>query len=88
MMQKIRYKTDQNNPAIQAYVAAVEKGKKDQHVLPQENGWIVKNLLSEKMSKIFNTQKEAIKYAEAKANQGSTVFIHSQNGLIQDRKDY
>ncbi|HSW97299.1 MAG TPA: DUF2188 domain-containing protein [Candidatus Saccharimonadales bacterium] len=87
-MKKVQYETDQNNPAIQAYIKAVEKGKKDQHVLPRENGWIIKNLLSEKISKLFNTQQEAIKYAEANARQGTTIFIHAQNGLIQDRRDY
>lgn len=87
-MKKSLYKTDQNNPVIQAYITAVEKGKKDQHVLPRENGWIVKNLFSDKASKIFNTQQDAVKYAELNAVQGTAVFIHAPNGLISDRKDY
>ena len=87
-MKKIPYNTDQNNPAIQAYVNAVEKGKKDQHVLPRENGWIVKSLLSDKISQIFGTQQEAVKYAEQHASQGTAVFIHAQNGFIIDRKYY
>lgn len=87
-MQKIPLTTDQKNPVIQAYKDAVEKGKKDQHILPRENGWIVKNLFSEKTSQMFNTQQEAIKFAEMNANLGTAVFIHGQNGLIVERKDY
>ncbi|MBI2019004.1 DUF2188 domain-containing protein [Candidatus Daviesbacteria bacterium] len=88
-MKKIPYKTDQDNPTILAYKEAVEKGKKDQHVLPRENGWIVKSLLSEKMSQSFNTQQEAAKYAESIAkNLGTAVFVHDSDGRIVDRKDY
>ena len=88
-MKKIPYKTDQNNPTILAYKEAVEKGKKDQHVLPRENGWIVKSLLSEKMSQSFSTQQEAAKYAESIAkNLGTAVFVHGSDGRIIDRKDY
>lgn len=87
-MKKLLYETDQNNPVVQAYVAAIEKGKKDQHVFPRENGWIVKNLFSNKASKIFSTQQDAVKYAEVNAVQGTAVFIHASNGLISDRKDY
>lgn len=88
-MKKIPYKTDQDNPAILAYKEAVEKGKKDQHVLPRENGWIVKSLLSEKISQFFNTQQEAAIFAESIAkNLGTAVFVHDLDGRIVDRKDY
>ncbi|MBI3955981.1 DUF2188 domain-containing protein [Candidatus Gottesmanbacteria bacterium] len=87
-MKKIPLKTDQNNPAILAYKNAVEKGKKDQHILPRKNGWIVKNLLSDRTSQIFDTQQEAAKYAKSLASQGTAVFIHDFVGRIQERIDY
>lgn len=87
-MQKIPYKTDQNNPAIQAYKEAVEKGKKNQHVLPYEGKWAVGNLASGKTSHIFNDSQEAIKYAEENAVAGTAIFIHSADGRIKERKDY
>lgn len=87
-MKKIPLETDQNNPTILAYKEAVEKGKKDQHILPRENGWIVKNLLSERASQIFNTQKEAAKYAESLASQGTAVFVHDSDGRIQKKIDF
>lgn len=87
-MKKIPLKTDQNNPVIRSYKEAVEKGKKDQHVLPRENGWIVKNLLSDKASKTFDTQQDAARHAESIVSQGTAIFIHGSDGRIQDRKDY
>ena len=87
-MQKIPYKTDQNNPAIQAYREAIETGKRDQHVFPRDHGWLVKSLLSGKAGQVFNTQKEAVDYAESNASQGTAVFIHAPTCLIAERKDY
>jgi hypothetical protein len=88
-MQKILYKTDQNNPAIKEYKAAIRKGEKDHHVLPKDKGWIVKRLLSDKVSASFPTQEEAIKHAESIARiHGTAVFIHGADGRIKERRDY
>ena len=87
-MQKIPYKTDQNNPAIQAYKEAVEKGKKNQHILPYEGKWAVGNLASSKTNQIFNDSDEALRYAEANAAAGTAIFIHGADGRIKQRKDY
>jgi hypothetical protein len=87
-MQKIPYKTDQNNPAIRAYKEAVEKGKKNQHVLPYGEKWAVTNLASGIANYVFNNPQEAMKHAEANATQGTAVFIHGSDGRIKERKDY
>lgn len=87
-MKKIPYKTNQNNPTILAYKEAVEKGKKDQHILPHDDGWVVKNLLSGKPSQTFGTQQEATKYAQSIVTSGTALFIHGVDGRIIDRKDY
>lgn len=87
-MKKTTYKTDQNNPAIQAYKDAIQKGEKNQHILPQGKGWIVKNLNSDQVSPLFNTQEEALKYAESFAASGTAIFTHDTDGRIQQRKDY
>lgn len=88
-MQKIQYKTDQNNPTIKEYKEAVEKGKKDQHVLPRENGWVVKSLLSENDGSVYDTQAEAIRHAESVARAlGTAVFVHSSDGRIRDKRNY
>lgn len=87
-MHKIPYKTDQNNPAIRAYKEAVEKGKKNQHVLPYGKEWAVTNLASEKVDYISSSPQEAIEYAELNATTGTAVFIHGLDGRIKKRIDY
>ncbi len=87
-MKKIPLKTDQNNPTIRAYREAVEKGKKDQHILPHDDGWVVKSLLSEKSSQTFGTQQEATRYAKSIVDPGTAIFVHGADGRIVDRKDY
>ncbi len=87
-MQKVQYNTDQNNPVIRTYKEAVEKGKKNQHVLPYGKKWAVTNLASGTADNVFTNQKEAIKYAEDNAAAGTAVFVHGSDGRIQDRKDY
>lgn len=87
-MQKISYKTDQNNPVIRSYKEAVEKGKKNQHILPYGGKWAITNLASGKASHVFNDPQKAIEYAEANATAGTAVFIHGSDGRIRERKDY
>ncbi len=88
-LKKIPYQTDQNHPAIQAYVKAVEKGKENQHIFPEKNGWIIKNLWSGKVSKLFTTQKEALAQAKSVARAAkNSIFIHGSDGRIRERKDY
>ncbi len=87
-MRKIPYQTDQNNPAVRAYKEAVEKGKKNQHVLPYGKKWAVTNLASKKVDYISSDPQEAIKYAGLNATQGTVVFIHGPDGRIKERKNY
>jgi len=87
-MRKIPYKTNQSDPVVQEYIKAVKKGEKDLHVIPRTNGWIVKNLLSEKISKIFHTQQDAVNYAESNASRGTSIFIHTADGLMAQRNGY
>ena len=86
-MQKILYRTNQSNPTISAYKDAVEKGKRNQHILPQGNKWVVKTFTNGSIQ-IFDTQQEAKLYAESAATPGTAIFTHAPNGLITDRKDY
>lgn len=88
-MNKILYKTNQNNPQIKEYIEAVERGKQNYHVLARGNEWIVKRAGSSKPTQIFDTQKEAADYANSiSKNEGTALFIHGVDGRIVDRKDY
>jgi hypothetical protein len=64
--------------------------KKNQHVVPTQNGhWGVRGEGNEKITKITNTQSEAIKIARDIAiNQKSEVVIHRSNGQIRDKDSY
>ena len=86
-MVKIPYTTNQSNPTISAYNEAVEKGKRNQHIVPFEGKWAITNLISKKASRIFNDSNEAIEYAETNASQGTAIFIHGADGRIRERKD-
>jgi len=88
MMKRIFYRTNQNDPVIQAYKKAVEKGKKNQHILPYGEKWAVTNLASDRVKPVvFDDQKEAIQYAETNATSGVSIFIHGIDGLIKERVD-
>ncbi|OGK19031.1 hypothetical protein A3D80_03590 [Candidatus Roizmanbacteria bacterium RIFCSPHIGHO2_02_FULL_40_13b] len=66
----------------------MEKGKKNQHVLPYGKEWAVANLVSKKVDLTFHNQQEAIEYARSNATQGTAVFIHNADGRIKERIDY
>ncbi|HZE87351.1 MAG TPA: DUF2188 domain-containing protein [Methylomirabilota bacterium] len=88
-IKRVPYQTDQNHPAIQEYKAAVEKGKKNQHIFPERDGWIIKNLWTGEISKHFTTKKEALEKAEMLARaDNNSIFIHGTDGRIIERKDF
>lgn len=88
-MTKVLLKTNQNNPAIKAYVSAIEKGKKNEHVMFREDHWVVKRILDKKAGKIFRTKEEAKAHAILLGRQNKTsVFIYNREGGIQERLDF
>ena len=87
-MKKTILKTNQNDPQIKAYKEAVEKGKKSQHVVPNNGGWVIIGGDREKPA-IFGTQQEAITKAKSIAqNQGTAVYIHGMDGRIRETESY
>lgn len=62
---------------------------KNQHVVPHEEKWAVRGEGNDKVTKIVETQKEAIEIAkEIARNQQSEVIIHRPNGQIRDKNSY
>jgi len=60
--------------------------KRNQHVVPHEDGWAVRGAGSRRASSIHQTQEEAIRAGrEIAQNQGSELFIHGRDGRIRDR---
>jgi len=65
--------------------------KKSNHVVPskKDGGWAVKKAGAVRASKKFGTKSEAVKYArELSRSEHSELYIHRQDGTIQDRNSY
>lgn len=64
------------------------KGK-NQHVVPYGDDWAVRGAGNDKVTRVFETQQEAINFARQTAiNQQSEMFIHNQQGQIRERNSY
>lgn len=62
---------------------------KNQHVVPRGNKWAIRKAGAVKVTRRFDTQKEAIKAARGIAvKQGGEVFIHGRDGRIRERDSY
>jgi hypothetical protein len=62
---------------------------KNQHVVPHKDGVAVRGAGNSKVTKVTDTQKEAISVArEIAKNQQSEQFIHRPNGQIRQRDSY
>jgi hypothetical protein len=63
--------------------------KRDQHVVPHEDGWAVRGAGSRKASSVHDTQKQAIDAGRRAAlNQGSELYIHGRDGRIRQRDSH
>jgi len=63
--------------------------KRDQHVVPHDNGWAVRGAASRRASSIHPTQEAAIDAGRAIArNQGSELYIHGRDGRIRERDSH
>lgn len=70
------------------YNLIMSKGK-NQHVIPHNGEWAIKAAGNDKVTKVVETQKEAIEIArEISINQESELFIHRKNGQIRERNTY
>lgn len=64
-------------------------GRRDQHVVPHEDGWAVRGAGSQRASSIHRTQAEAIDCGrEIARNQRTELFIHGRDGRIRDRDSH
>ncbi|MCQ6960401.1 DUF2188 domain-containing protein [Mucilaginibacter aquariorum] len=66
----------------------MSKGK-NQHVVTHDGSWAVRGAGNSKVTKIVDTQQEAIQIAKQIAqNQESEMLIHGKNGQIRERNSY
>jgi hypothetical protein len=63
--------------------------KRNQHVVPNGNRWGVRGEGNQRLTRITNTQQEAIDIAvEIAKNKNSEVVIHRPDGTIRDKDSY
>lgn len=63
--------------------------KKGQHVVPRDGKWSVRKAGSDKVTRTFSTQKEAISEARKIArNQSTELYVHGRDGRIRSRDSY
>lgn len=63
--------------------------RRNQHVVPHDNGWAVKGERTTKPTVVTKTQAEAETIArEIARNNKSEIFIHGKNGRIRERDSY
>jgi hypothetical protein len=62
---------------------------KNQHIVPHGGGWAILGAGNEKVTRQFETQREAIEHGRQIAiNQQSELIIHNQEGRIRERNSY
>ena len=63
--------------------------RKSQHVVPRDGKWAVRRTGAARVSRKFDTQREAIEAERDIARrQGSDLYIYRQDGRIRERDSY
>lgn len=62
---------------------------KNQHVVPNGNGWSVKGAGNSKATRNFTTKSDATSFARTiSQNQGSELIIHNRHGRIAKKDSH
>lgn len=62
---------------------------KNVHVVPHDDKWAVRRPNTDRVSRTFDTQKDAIDYGRDVAERDkSELFIHRPDGRIRDRDSH
>jgi len=89
MTKKVLSKSSSTNPHIRAYIKAVQKGLKAQHIIPTKSKWVVKRIHTDTDMKTFSSQQDALAYAQKTArSERADIFIHGLNGRIKERLSF
>lgn len=63
--------------------------RKSQHVVPKEDKWAVCKSGSDRVTRTFDTQREAIEVArEFARNQKTELYIQGRDGRVRKRDSY
>ena len=60
-----------------------------QHIVPRDGKWAVRKSGSNRVTRLFGTQREALEAARDIARkQGTVLYIHGLDGRISERESY
>ncbi len=63
--------------------------KRNQHIVPHEDGWAIRGAGSQRATSVHNTQADAIAVGrEIARNQCAELIIHRPDGRIRERNSY
>ena len=63
--------------------------RRGQHVVPRDGKWAVRKTGANRVTRSFETQREAIEAARDIArNQRTELYIHGRDGRIRERDSY
>jgi hypothetical protein len=63
--------------------------KRNQHVVPHDDGWAVRGAGSQRATSVHDTQQQAIDAGrEIARNQGSELLVHGRDGRIRERDSH
>jgi uncharacterized protein YdaT len=63
--------------------------RKAQHVVPRDGKWAVRKTGADRVTRRFDTEREAIELARELAQKQKTeLYIHGKDGRIRERDSY
>lgn len=63
--------------------------KRNQHVVPREDGWAVQGAGAKRATELFDRKADAVDRArEISQNQGTELLVHGRNGQIQSKDSH
>ena len=67
----------------------IDMTKRNQHVVPREDGWAVQGAGAKRATELFDRKTDAVDRArEIAQNQGTELLIHGRNGQIQSKDSH
>jgi len=79
-------RSSKGRDVVKKYVKAATA---QQHVVPSNGEWAIKKSNSDRATKVFNSQREAIAHAiKIAINQKAEVVVHGKNGQIREKNSY
>ena len=81
-MKRIKVKLKQTEK-VKEYNEALRRGLQNRHVLRKNGAWQVKKAGAKRVSKVFDTQSEAINWAKSKSLNNTSVVVHARDGRVR-----